>query len=98
MMLINGPCRVDYLWNIVMILSAFWTLILTAPIHDPLVSKWCNAKLLQTVTSLFIFGWIIILYVTFLGKKIRKQDLIFDVILLINIEHFNTGKEDKNTK
>ncbi len=26
---------VDYLWIIVMLLSAVWTLILTAPIHCP---------------------------------------------------------------
>ncbi len=30
---VNGWTRVDYLWNIVMFLSAIWTLILTAPIH-----------------------------------------------------------------
>ncbi len=34
----------SYMWIIVMFLSAVWTL--TAPIHDPLVSKWCNAKFL----------------------------------------------------
>ncbi len=40
---------VDYLWIIVMFLSAVWTLILTAPIHckESMVSKWCNAKFLQ---------------------------------------------------
>ncbi len=40
---------VDYFWIIVMVLSAVWTLILTAPIHcrGPIMSKWCNATLLQ---------------------------------------------------
>ncbi len=63
---------VDYLWIIVMFLSAVWTLILTAPIH---CTKWCNAtflqiswrnKLIYILNSLkvhfhkmFIFGWTI---------------------------------------
>ncbi len=42
---------VGYLWIIVMFLSAAWTLILTAPIQDPLVSKWCNAKYLQNCSG-----------------------------------------------
>ncbi len=46
----------DYLWIFVMFISAVWTLILTAPIHcgDPLVSKGCNAKLLQILDGLRI--------------------------------------------
>ncbi len=34
-----------------MFLSAVWTLILTAPIQDPLVSKWYNAKFLQNCSG-----------------------------------------------
>ncbi len=30
---ITNICHVDYLWIILMFLSAVWTLILTAPIH-----------------------------------------------------------------
>ncbi len=39
----------DYLWIVIMFLSAIWTLILTARItaEDPLVSKRCDAKFLQ---------------------------------------------------
>ncbi len=40
-------CMLSCVWNIVMFLSAVWTLILTAPIQDPLVSKWWNAKFTQ---------------------------------------------------
>ncbi len=41
---INWWSHVDYLWIIVMILSAVRTLNLMAPIHckDPLMSKWCK--------------------------------------------------------
>ncbi len=40
---------VDYLWVIVMFLSAVWTLILTAPIHysGSAGEKRCKAKFLQ---------------------------------------------------
>ncbi len=31
--------HVDYLWNIVMFLSAVWTLILTAPIHGGYIGE-----------------------------------------------------------
>ncbi len=58
--------RVDYLWFIVMFLSAVWTLILMAPFtaEDPLVRKWCNAKLMLMLrwkkkkkTSTVHIGW-----------------------------------------
>ncbi len=42
----------DYLWIIVMFLSAVWALNLTAPvlfIEDLLVSKQCNATFLQSI-------------------------------------------------
>ncbi len=43
----TGVC-VDYLWIIVMFLSAVWTLILTAPIHcRGSTSQGCNATFLQ---------------------------------------------------
>ncbi len=49
----------DYLWIIVMFLSAVWTLILTAPIHcrGSLVSKWCNATFFQKKQTHVLFGW-----------------------------------------
>ncbi len=53
-------CGVDYLWIIVMFLSAVWTLILMAPIHCiPLVSKWCNAKLIQICSDEEIKNYIL---------------------------------------
>ncbi len=59
----------DYLWIIVMFLSAMWAFNLTAPvlfIEDLLVSKRCNAKFLQinsdeetsSPTSLMVWGWV----------------------------------------
>ncbi len=41
--------HVEYLWIIVMFLSAVWTLIQQHPFtaEDPLVSRWCNATLLK---------------------------------------------------
>ncbi len=59
----------DYLWIIVMFLSAVWALNLTAPvlfIEDLLVSKQCNATFLQinydeetsSPTSLMVWGWV----------------------------------------
>ncbi len=51
MQLFRFTSCVGYLWNIVMFLSAVWTLILTAPIHcrviPLLVSKWWNVTFLQ---------------------------------------------------
>ncbi len=46
--------HVDYMWIIMIFVSAVWTLILTAPIH----SKWCNARLIYILEfqHIFIFG------------------------------------------
>ncbi len=48
--------KVDYLWIIVVFLSAVWHLILTAPIHcrlcgGSIVSKLCNAKCIQICSN-----------------------------------------------
>ncbi len=67
---VNWWTGVDYLWIIVMFLSAVWTLILTAPIHcrgsigEQVM--YCNAKFLQTClnkvinscTSWMAWGWV----------------------------------------
>ncbi len=54
--------NVDYLWIIVMFLSAVWTLIPTAPIHYKNVFWWTN-NLIYILDGLrvssFIFGWTI---------------------------------------
>ncbi len=53
---------VDYLWIIVMFLSAVWTLILTAPIHisPDLMKKqtWMAWGRIHS-KQIFIFGWTI---------------------------------------
>ncbi len=64
---------VDYLWIIVMFLSAVWTLILTAPIHcrgsigeRVIACKWQDANFLQICsneetnwsTSWMAWGWV----------------------------------------
>ncbi len=43
-MLTDGWSVVDYLWIIVMFLSAVWTLILTAPIHCRWIDEWSIAE------------------------------------------------------
>ncbi len=55
---VNG-CRqssVDYLWIIVMFLSAVWTLILTAPIHCR--GSIAEQVMLHSPIHLKVFGWI----------------------------------------
>ncbi len=57
---VNWRTGVDYCD----VLSAVWSLILTAPIHCTLVSKWCNATFLQifsdqeTNSSWIALGWV----------------------------------------
>ncbi len=78
------------MWIIVMFLSAVWTLILTAPIWDPLVSKWCNAKFLQicsdektnSLTSYMAWGWVHFKQIFILGWTAP----------LTNIRFHNPGK------
>ncbi len=67
--------HVDFLWIVVMFLSAVWTLILVAPIHSGSTGEQFNVKLNFSKSvnmkkllyifdglnfqQIFIFGWII---------------------------------------
>ncbi len=62
------------------ITAAVWTVILTAPIQDPLVSKWCN-------TSPNVFWWTNILI--YILDGLSKYIFIFGfTIPLRNTKHF----------
>ncbi len=70
--------------------DAVWTLILTAPIHCPLVSKWCNATFLQICSaeetssspSWVAWGWI--------SFKVLLVNFHLKTSVLIWLNEFNT--------
>ncbi len=73
---------VDYLWIIVMFLSAVWTLILTAPIHcrgsiaEQVMQCYISTNLMKKQTNLHL-GWPEDEYIlgdySFKYKQVKKQ-------------------------
>ncbi len=97
----------DYLWIIVMFLSAVWTLILTAPIHcrasiaETLMQRHISPNLMKKQTHLHLVctkGSYIFIQLKFLPELFFKSYLTRCVFSECSVEHVSTVSRDQTLK